>query len=61
VFLLHGDCDVDVPLQVARDLATKLQAPEVNLQIVQGGDHRLSEPSDLDLLVATVARIVKND
>ena len=57
--LLHGDNDVDVPLQVARDLASKLRAPLVNLHVIENGDHRLSGPADLDLLVATVSRVLE--
>lgn len=55
VRILQGDADPDVPPSHARKLAALLPAEKVTLTLVAGGDHRLSRPEDLDLLVATVA------
>jgi pimeloyl-ACP methyl ester carboxylesterase len=50
--LLHGTQDADVPVDIARMLAEKL--PQSQLTLIDGGNHRLSEPSDLALLCRVV-------
>lgn len=55
VDILQGDADPDVPPAHARKLAALLPPGRVTLTLVAGGDHRLSRPEDLDLLVATVS------
>lgn len=55
VRILQGDADPDVPPDHARKLAALLPPSDVTLTLVAGGDHRLSRPEDLDLLVAAVA------
>ena len=50
ITLIHGDNDVDVPLAHAQELVRSLQAwgnNNVKLDVIQGGDHRLSKPEDL--------------
>jgi len=58
VRILQGDADPDVPPDHAKRLAALLPPSDVTLTIVLGGDHRLSRPEDLDLLVAAVAAMV---
>lgn len=58
VHILQGDADPDVPPTHARKLAALLPPDKVTLTLVANGDHRLSRPEDLDLLVATVAEMV---
>ena len=58
VRLLHGQCDADVPWHHSAPLAGKLRSADVQTILVKGGDHRLSRPQDLDLLIATVSSIV---
>lgn len=58
VHILQGDADPDVPTDHARKLAALLPPSDVTLTLVPGGDHRLSRPEDLDLLVAAVAAMV---
>lgn len=58
VHILQGDADPDVPPDHARRLAALLPPSDVTLTLVPGGDHRLSRPEDLDLLVAAVAAMV---
>lgn len=55
VVILQGDADPDVPPAHARKLAALLPPDRVTLTLVPGGDHRLSRPEDLELLVATVS------
>ncbi|MEO1659150.1 MAG: alpha/beta hydrolase [Pseudomonadota bacterium] len=58
VRILQGTADVPVPTQHALDLAELIEAQSVVTTLVKGGDHRLSEPSDLERLVRTVAELI---
>ncbi len=58
VRLLHGQCDPDVPWEVALRLAERIAGDDVQVVFVKDGDHRLSRPSDLDLLYRTVAPLL---
>jgi pimeloyl-ACP methyl ester carboxylesterase len=57
VRLLHGQRDPDVPWHHSTHLAGKLRSADVQTILVKDGDHRLSRPQDLDLLIATVASL----
>ena len=52
--LLHGQRDADVPWQISQQLADKLRSDAVQLTLVKDGDHRLSRPQDIALLLRTV-------
>lgn len=54
VRLLHGIEDADVPWRLSLELMDKLRSADVQTILVKGGDHRLSRPEDIDLLIATV-------
>ncbi len=54
VRLLQGMQDPDVPWQTALRLQECLASRDVELQLVKTGDHRLSEPGDLERLWRTV-------
>jgi pimeloyl-ACP methyl ester carboxylesterase len=54
VRLLHGTADPDVPWRISLELMERLDSPDVQLTLVKGGDHRLSRPQDLALLLRTV-------
>lgn len=54
VRLLHGLTDADVPWRIAVDLIGRLASDDARLTLVKGGDHRLSSPADIALLVGTV-------
>jgi pimeloyl-ACP methyl ester carboxylesterase len=58
VRLLQGQQDPDVPWPTALTLAERIESPDVRVLIIKDGDHRLSRPSDLRLLVETVASIL---
>ena len=47
VRLLHGLDDRDVPWEFSARLAQALTSSDVTLELVKGGDHRLSQQSDL--------------
>ena len=55
--LIHGQCDEDVPWQHALRIAEQLQGPDVEIQLVKSGDHRMSEPQHLARLLRTVAEL----
>ena len=58
VRLIHGQRDEDVPWQLSLALAERLGSDDVELQLVKNGDHRLSEPADLQRLRDTVQRLL---
>lgn len=55
VHVLHGRDDPDVPLGLSLELVARLAHDDVALSIVHDGDHRLSRPQDIELLVRIVA------
>lgn len=58
VRLLHGMRDPDVPWQRSLLLADKLATPDVRVELVKDGDHRLSREQDLALLCGSVAELL---
>ena len=58
VRLLHGEADADVPWQVSQRLMAALTSVDVQLTLVKAGDHRLSAPAQLDLLLRTISDLV---
>jgi len=54
VRILQGMEDPDVPYQHAVKTAAAFQGPDTRLILLRDGDHRLSRPQDLDLLIDTV-------
>jgi len=55
VRLIHGSADPDVPWTQSQKLMEALTSPDVELLIVKDGDHRLSEPADLNRMIHVVA------
>lgn len=51
VTIIQGLADPDVPHTHALKLVEHLPADDVTLSLVRGGDHRLSRPQDIDLIV----------
>ncbi len=58
VHILQGMEDPDVPYGHALKLVEHLPAEDVVLTLVRDGDHRLSRPQDIELLLDTVERMV---
>lgn len=58
VRLIHGQRDEDVPWQISLTLAERLHSEDVEVQLVKNGDHRLSEPADLQRLVHTLEQLL---
>jgi pimeloyl-ACP methyl ester carboxylesterase len=61
VRLLHGQADPDVPWELALEIVRQVETPDARVILVKDGDHRLSRPSDLDLLRQTVAALLCQD
>jgi pimeloyl-ACP methyl ester carboxylesterase len=59
VHVLHGMNDADVPYGHALRLLEHLPASDVTLTLVRDGDHRLSRPQDLEMLIRAVEGIVE--
>ncbi|HEX8402558.1 MAG TPA: alpha/beta hydrolase [Allosphingosinicella sp.] len=59
VRLLHGQADADVPWAWSLDLAKKLRSADVQATFIKDGDHRLSRPRDIALLIATVRTLLE--
>jgi pimeloyl-ACP methyl ester carboxylesterase len=57
VHVLQGLADPDVPHSHALKLVSCLPADDVTLTLIPDGDHRLSRPQDLDMLVRAVEAI----
>jgi pimeloyl-ACP methyl ester carboxylesterase len=57
VRIIQGMADPDVPWQHALRLAETITGGDVHLHLVKDGDHRLSRPQDLALLVETVEKL----
>jgi pimeloyl-ACP methyl ester carboxylesterase len=59
VRLLQGQDDPDVPWQIALRVAERVRSADVQTILVKGGDHRLSRPQDIALLIETAARLTE--
>lgn len=59
VRLIHGLLDDDVPWQTAHKIMDKVTSSDVEVQFVKTGDHRLSEPHDIDRLLRTVGALLE--
>ena len=59
VRLVHGDCDEDVPLDIAFRLKDRLRSRDVQVTVIKGGGHRLSEPHEIDAILRTVAALLE--
>ncbi len=55
VRLIHGQQDADVPWEISQRLAAMLRSDDVQVTLVEDGDHRLSRESEIALLKAIVA------
>ena len=59
VRLLHGEVDPEVPLDVAFRLMRGLRSSDVQLNVLKGGGHRLSEPHEIRAILATVEALLE--
>ncbi|WP_344699199.1 alpha/beta hydrolase [Sphingomonas limnosediminicola] len=59
VRLVHGAEDRDVPLDVAFRTMRALRSADVQLNVIKGGGHRLSEPHEIDAILRTVQALLE--
>jgi len=59
VRLIHGQKDAAVPWETSMRLAEKLVSDDVGIVLVKNGDHRLSEPSDIDRLCMVLDETIR--
>jgi dipeptidyl aminopeptidase/acylaminoacyl peptidase len=57
--LLHGEVDREVQLEVAFQLMRALRSSDVQLNVLKGGGHRLSEPHEIRAILATVEALLE--
>lgn len=57
VRLIQGVKDVDVPWEIAPRILESLRTEDVELTLVKDGDHRLSEPKDLERLCKIIKEV----
>jgi pimeloyl-ACP methyl ester carboxylesterase len=61
VRLIHGDADREVPLEIAFRTMRAMRSADVQLKIVKGAGHRLSEPHEIDAILCSVAEMLEPD
>lgn len=59
VRLIHGEDDPEVPLDIAHRLMRQLRSADVQLTIIKGGGHRLSEPHEIASILSAIAGLVE--
>lgn len=59
VRLLHGENDKEVPLEVSFRTMRALRSGDVQLNVLKGGSHRLSEPHEIDAILRTVDALME--
>ena len=61
VRLLQGQLDADVPWETALKLAATITGDDVQCVLVKDGDHRLSRPGDIALLLRSLDALLVKD
>ena len=59
VRLVHGDADEEVPIEIALKLMHQLRSADVQLSVLKGSGHRLSQPREIEAIVRTVAALLE--
>jgi pimeloyl-ACP methyl ester carboxylesterase len=59
VRLLHGEADAEVPLEIAFRLMRGLRSSDVQLNVLKGGGHRLSEPHEIRAILSAVHALLE--
>jgi len=59
VRLIQGQADPEVPWQYALETQRLLRSADVQTLLIKDGDHRLSRPGDIALLLRTVGMLVE--
>jgi pimeloyl-ACP methyl ester carboxylesterase len=59
VRLLHGERDEDVPLDVAFRLMRAIRSADIQLNVLKGGGHRLSEPHEIRAILNALEALLE--
>jgi pimeloyl-ACP methyl ester carboxylesterase len=59
VRLLHGELGRDVPLDIAFRLMSAVRSSDVQLNVLKGGGHRLSEPHEIRAILHTLDTLLE--
>ena len=59
VRLIHGEKDEDVPVDIAFRTMRALRSSDVQVKVIKGGGHRLSEPHEIHAILETVANLLE--
>lgn len=59
VIIIQGMADTSVPYLHAQRIVDRLVDDDVVLTLVKDGDHRLSRPSDIDLILDAIGRVTE--
>lgn len=57
VRLIHGTEDKDVPWRMSHELMEHIASPDISLELIKGGDHRLSQPAQLATIIRSVEEL----
>ena len=57
--LVHGEADADVPMGVPIKLMADLHSSDVQLRLIKGAGHRLSEPHEIHAILSELAFLVE--
>ncbi len=57
--LVHGEKDEDVPMGVPIKLVADLRSSDVQLRMIKGGGHRLSEPHEIHAILVELHGLVE--
>ncbi|MCW8948119.1 MAG: alpha/beta hydrolase [Sedimenticola sp.] len=57
VRMFHGMQDPDVPWDFSRKTCERLESNDATLTLIKQGDHRLSEPADLELILNCLSQL----
>jgi pimeloyl-ACP methyl ester carboxylesterase len=57
--LVHGELDEDVPMGVPIKLLADLRSSDVQLRIIKGAGHRLSEPHEIHAILVELVGLVE--
>jgi pimeloyl-ACP methyl ester carboxylesterase len=59
VRLIHGEGDRDVPIGIALKLLDRLRSADVQLHLIKGAGHRLSEPRDVEAILRAIDHLLE--
>ena len=59
VRLIHGEADRDVPIGIALKLLDRLRSADIQLHLIKGAGHRLSEPRDIEAILRAVNQLLE--